>query len=421
MKGNTLVYFSLFLFLATGGFLSSLQAKIFHIRPDAAQSMQELMEQVQHGDTIYIHKGTYFSGNITIRKSLLIEGIDMPVLDGNLKEEIFTVAARNVIIRGIHFKNTGRSSINDLAAIKCLDAHGIRIENCSFENTFFGIYLSNTDSSFIMGNRLEAFAENEYQLGNGIHLWKCTRAVIQDNQIKGHRDGIYFEFVTDSQIRGNISNENMRYGLHFMFSHDDVYEHNIFRNNGAGVAVMYSRRVHMYHNLFEDNWGSSSYGMLLKDISDSEVIQNQFTGNTTGIFMEGTSRTLFEKNLFAMNGWAIKLQASCDDNILRFNNFTGNTFDISTNGSLVLNSIDSNYWDKYQGYDLDRDGIGDIPFRPVSMFSIIVERVPPAIMLWRSFMVFLLDRVEKIIPVITPENMQDQTPSMKPYDIHTTS
>ncbi|MCC5932419.1 MAG: nitrous oxide reductase family maturation protein NosD [Cyclobacteriaceae bacterium] len=421
MTVSAQLYFLIVLFSLPGVFLTSAHARIFHVYPNAKQNLQETIAMAGDGDTVYIHQGHYFSGNITVKNQLLIEGIDMPVLDGNLKDEILTIAARKVIIRGIHFKNTGRSSINDLAAIKCLDAHGIRVENCILENTFFGIYLSNTDSSVIRNNRLEAFAENEYQLGNGIHLWKCKNALIEENEIKGHRDGIYFEFVTDSQIRDNISNENMRYGLHFMFSHDDVYERNIFRKNGAGVAVMYSRRVHMYYNRFEDNWGSSSYGMLLKDISDSEVIQNQFKGNTIGIFMEGTSRTLFEKNLFAMNGWAIKLQASCDDNVLRYNNFSGNTFDISTNGSLVLNTIDSNYWDRYQGYDLDRDGVGDIPFRPVSMFSIIVERVPPAIMLWRSFLVFLLDKVEKIIPVITPENMQDQTPSMKPYDIHTRS
>lgn len=125
----------------------------------------------------------------------------------------------------------------------------------------------------------------------------------------------------------------------------------------------------------------------------------------------------FKNNTFRENGWAIKLQASCDDNDFQHNNFIANTFDVATNGSLVLNTLDNNYWDKYEGYDLDKDGIGDIPFRPVSMYSMVVERIPTAVLLWRSFMVFMLDRAEKVLPAITPENLKDNQPSMRPYDI----
>ncbi|MDZ7646295.1 MAG: hypothetical protein U5K54_03410 [Cytophagales bacterium] len=100
------------------------------------------------------------------------------------------------------------------------------------------------------------------------------------------------------------------------------------------------------------------------------------------------------------------------------NNFQQNTFDLVTNGSLVLNKIESNYWDRYEGYDLNRDQIGDVPYRPISMYGMIVERMPTAVLLWRSFLVFLLDRAEKAIPVITPENLVDNLPAMKPYDFN---
>jgi nitrous oxidase accessory protein len=113
----------------------------------------------------------------------------------------------------------------------------------------------------------------------------------------------------------------------------------------------------------------------------------------------------------------VKLQASCDGNTFLKNNFIGNTFDISTNGFTVLNNIDKNYWDKYAGYDLNRDGIGDVPFFPVNLFSSITETVPAAILLWRSFLVFMLDQAEKILPAITPENLKDHKPVMKPYDL----
>lgn len=233
------------------------------------------------------------------------------------------------------------------------------------------------------------------------------------NTVSGHRDGIYFEFVTNSVIWRNTSVKNLRYGLHFMFSNNDAYITNIFKNNGAGVAVMFSKNVKMFHNYFEENWGDAAYGLLLKEISDSYIENNHFKKNTTGIHMEGASRITMEKNIFESNGWAMKIQASCMDISLSNSNFINNTFDVGTNGSLVLNTFNYNYWDKYDGYDLNKDKIGDIPYRPVSMYSMIVEQNPPAMMLFRSFMTTLLDKTEKILPTLTPENLKDDHPLMK--------
>jgi nitrous oxidase accessory protein len=161
-----------------------------------------------------------------------------------------------------------------------------------------------------------------------------------------------------------------------MFSDNDAYISNVFKNNGSGVAVMYTHGVKMFNNFFEDNWGDAAYGILLKDISDSYIQGNHFVRNTVGIHMEGSSRIQLYKNQFLHNGWALKIQASCDDNVVAKNNFMGNTFDIGTNGTLVLNKFNGNYWDKYEGYDLNRDKKGDVPYHPVSLYSMIIENMP---------------------------------------------
>jgi nitrous oxidase accessory protein len=381
-------------------------------------SIKRAIELAKPGDTLYIKAGTYKDGNIIIEKSLTIIGEDFPILDGDNKVEIFTIHANNVTITGLKFTNTGIASINDLAAIKVLDSKYIRIINNRFENTFFGIHFSNSSQSWIENNQLQSEAEAEHQIGNGIHLWKCSHITITNNTIKGHRDGIYFEFVTNSLITKNYSEGNMRYGLHFMFSHNNEYRENIFIDNGAGVAVMYTTGVKMINNTFEHNWGSSAYGLLLKDIRDSFVSGNKFIENSVGIFMEGSSRIEFKDNVFLRNGYAIKLQASCDDNNFTQNNFSSNTFDMATNGTLVLNSVSGNYWDRYQGYDMNKDQVGDIPYHPVSMYSMIVEQMPSAVLLWRSFLVLLMDKAEKAIPAITPENLRDNSPAMRPYDFN---
>lgn len=361
-----------------------------------------------------LYAGIYKEGRLVINKSICLLGIQNPVLDGENKNEILVLSGNNIVVRGIHFANAGYSSTQDYAAIKVIDASDVQITDNRITNASFAIHISNSTRSLVKNNIILGTNKSEHLSGNGVHLWKCAEMTIDHNVIFGHRDGIYFEFVTNSVIKNNHSEKNVRYGLHFMFSNDDTYLQNTFKNNGAGVAVMYSKKVTMISNHFEENWGPSAYGILLKDIADSHIERNSFFKNTVGIHMEGSSRIDIQKNIFKENGWAIKVQASCDDNDFHLNNFYSNSFDLATNGTMTLNRFYNNYWDKYDGYDMNKDGVGDIPYHPVSMYSMIIEQNPHTLMLFRSFTMQLLDKAEKAIPSLTPENLVDLTPFMKP-------
>lgn len=393
---------------------SGLMAAVIRVSPDGpVRSIRQAISQAKAGDTILVNAGLYRESNIVIDKPLTLRGTGYPVIDGEKKQEIINIKSNHVLLEGFLVQHSGYSSYNDIAAIRIINARNVTIRNNKLDDTFFGIYSQHSNNCLISGNTLRSYAKTELASANGIHCWKSDSMQIINNEISGHRDGIYFEFVTNSQIRNNRSHDNLRYGLHFMFSNNDVYEQNRFERNGAGVAVMFSKKVTMLRNTFHSNWGAAAYGILLKEISDSQIEQNEFTRNTTGIYMEGTTRILVNKNNFNGNGYALRVQASCSDNTIQQNNFTGNTFDVATNGSLVLNSFNSNYWDKYEGYDLNRDGIGDVPFRPVSMYSMVVERNPTAMMLFRSFLVNLFDKSEKLLPALTPENLKDDQPRMR--------
>jgi nitrous oxidase accessory protein len=380
-------------------------------------SIGQALTAAAKNDTILVDNGIYKEKNIVIDKSITLLGSNYPVLDGEHQYEIISIKADHVTIKGFKIIHSGVSSLVDIAAIKIYSCRDVTISGNIFEDTFFGIYSQSSVNCLIENNKLTAFAKTEQESGNGIHCWKSDSMRIIGNTITGHRDGIYFEFVTNSVIWRNDSYNNMRYGLHFMFSHNDAYISNVFRNNGAGVSVMFTHGVKMFNNYFEENWGDAAYGIFLKEISDSYIIGNKFLKNTSGIFMEGASRIKVEKNEFKDNGWAMKIQASCMDNEIVNNNFEGNTFDVGTNGTLVMNSFDHNYWDKYEGYDLNRDNTGDVPYRPVSLYSMIVEKNPAAMMLYRSFMTTLLDKSEKILPTLTPENLKDNYPFMKPLHL----
>ena len=364
----------------------------------------------KNGDTVLVEKGFYKEGNIVINKEIYFLGRDFPTIDGDRKFEVLSIKSNNVTVKGFKIQHSGYATMDDPGGIKVYDSHHVTIiDNLVYDN-FFGIYIQYSKNCIIKNNKIIAFGKEEQEIGNGIHCWKSDSLQIIGNYVSGNRDGIYFEFVTNSVIWRNISANNIRYGLHFMFSNDDAYFSNIFENNGAGVAVMYTKNVVMMNNTFKDNWGDAAYGLLLKDISDATIFNNRFINNTSAIFMDGGNRIIVEKNIFKANGWGLKIQASCMENVIENNNFLGNTFDVSTNSTLVQNKFISNYWDKYEGYDLNKDGLGDVPYRPLSLFSVIVESNPPAMLLFRSFMVTLLDKSEKILPSLTPENFIDNTP-----------
>jgi nitrous oxidase accessory protein len=129
--------------------------------------------------------------------------------------------------------------------------------------------------------------------------------------------------------------------------------------------------------------------------------------------MEGTTRVDVRHNLFQDNGWGVRVQASCSGSNFVENNFIGNSFDVTTNGSMMLNVFNNNYWDKYDGYDLDKNNIGDVSYYPVSVYAVITEKIPPAMILYRSFLTDIMDQVEKVMPSIIPDMLKDDHPLMK--------
>lgn len=376
-------------------------------------SLKDALECANDGDIVMVHEGLYQEGNIVVNKSVELIGKDFPIFDGQGNHEIFTIVADHVKISGFVVKNVGTSYIEDRAGIRIKKSNNFIISDNKLLNTFFGIYIEHGQDGIIKNNIIIGEAEQEMSSGNAIHLWYCKNVDVQNNLVKCHRDGIYLEFVDSSLVSFNRSEGNLRYGLHFMFSNDDEYSENEFIDNGAGVAVMFSRNIGMYKNIFSKNWGKSSYGLLLKEIYDAEIRNNWFSENTIAIYVEGSTRINYQFNEFSRNGWAMKISGGCLDNYVSQNNFISNTFDLSISQNINENKFDGNYWSEYSGYDLDKDGIGDVPHRPVKLFNYVVDRTPEAMILLRSLFVDLINLSEKVSPVISPKNVVDNLPKLE--------
>ncbi len=377
------------------------------------RSVRDALAIVSRGGTIIVHAGTYRDSTIVVAMPVRIIGDGNPLLDGEGAWQIMTIIADSVTVRGLHFANVGVAFTEDLAAVKVVRASDCEISDNVIDDAFFGIYLQEASNCLVQRNTLHASHVRDATSGNGIHLWHSREITIVGNHVSGHRDGIYFEFTREAHVRDNVSTDNLRYGLHFMYSDSCDYERNIFRHNGAGVAVMYSKHVQMTENRFEGNRGSAAYGLLLKEIDDSRLERNVFSNNTTALVADGATRLVASRNKFVDNGWALKLQASTEDAVFRGNDFAGNTFDVSTNSLSSSSTFSGNYWSAYEGYDLNQDGVGDVPHRPVRLASVIVARYEPALILLRSNFFSLLDAAESVFPALTPETLVDSTPAMR--------
>ena len=401
-------------FLATMLMVNSVYAQTIEVCNTCdVSSLKGAIASANSFDTIVVKKGTYKEHNILVDKPLTIIGEKYPVIDGELKGEIITIVSDSVTVDGLFIINVGTSYTEDYAAIRVKRSNHFVIKNLVLEKLFFGIYIEKSNYGKIYHNKIIGDAVEEYNSGNGIQLWYSHYVEIEHNFVEHVRDGIYLEFSNNCIIKNNVSTLNVRYGLHFMFSNDDIYQENTFENNGAGVAVMFSKRIKMYNNIFKENWGTASYGMLLKEINDAEIIGNSFENNTIGINIEGSNRIVYKHNNFKNNGWAIKVKGACYTNNFSENNFLYNSFDIAYNSNVNDNVFNKNYWSNYTGYDLDKNGVGDVPYRPVKLFSYIVNRTPETIILLRSLFIDIIDFSEKVSPVFTPDNLLDNNPKMK--------
>lgn len=380
------------------------------------KTIKSALTVAENGDIIKIKKGIYREHNIIVEKEIKIIGEIGTVVDGEKKGEIFSIQADNVTIKYLTIRRVGISTIKDWAAIRVSNSKNFTIEHNTLKDMFFGIYLAKSSEGIIKNNTIEGIAKDEYNSGNGIHLWYVQNVEIIGNHISGSRDGIYFEFADHCLIKKNYSTRNLRYGLHFMFSNHDEYIDNKFINNGAGVAVMFSKFINMYNNEFKQNWGTSAYGLLLKEIYDAEIEGNNFQENTIGIQIEGTTRINYLKNNFYKNGWALKINGAAYTNAFKYNNFISNSLDLAYNSNVNDNVFTENYWSEYSGYDLNKDGYGDVPYRPVKLFAYIIDKTPEAIVLLRSLFIDIINFSEKVSPVFTPDNLLDHQPKMKPYD-----
>jgi len=380
----------------------------------AATSTSSATAAVDHGDwlraalahaapgaTIDVPAG-FYQGPFTIDRAVRLRAAGPAHIHGDGRTHTIAVRADDVTLDGFEISGSGLDLTQDHAAVHVSGARAVVVNN-RIHDALHGIYVRQGEAARIEGNHITGtrtieqpvdplaaagkpgegelceVALNQNLRGNGIHIWNASHHVVARNTIRDTRDGVYFSFVDDSDVRGNDI-EGVRYAVHYMYSDGNRFEDNVFRDNAAGAALMSSNHILLRRNQFLSNRGHRSYGLLLQTVDDSTLEANRIDGNTVGVFIESGHGNRFIDNRIERNHIGIHVSDSSDANQFSGNRFVGNLHTVETSGANAASqwTIDGrgNYWDGAVAIDLDRNGIADVPHRELDLFGGLRRDMP---------------------------------------------
>jgi nitrous oxidase accessory protein len=288
------------------------------------------------------------------------------------------------------------------------------IRGCVISGSLFGIYLREAHGSAVLGSRVRGIpGKDAGEKGSGIHVWNTEGFRLEDNEVADVRDGFYIQSSSKGTIRGNVARD-LRYGLHYMFSDDNVFEDNLFERGAAGTALMYSKRITFRRNRFLHNRGFASVGLLFKACDDVVAESNLVADNARGIFLEGSYRNQFRGNVVAESDVAIVLYDSSGGNRFEGNSFVGNRTPLNLVGKRTDTVFQGNYWSDNRDLDLDGDGRADRPYRLSSVFDHFRGNLTAADLLVDGFAGSALAAAEGTFPVLQPVDVVDPVPLARP-------
>lgn len=368
---------------------------------DRTAWLVERLAAAPTGSTIEVPPGLY-RGPFVIDRSLRLHSSGGAHLRGDGTTHTVAVRAADVTVDGFEISGSGLDLGQDQAAVHVTGAHAVIVNN-RIHDALHGIYVRQADGARIEGNTIhgklrvvqpiDPFTSsarpgegelcevdlNQNRRGNGIHIWNSARHVVARNTIRDTRDGVYFSFVDRSDVRENDIS-GVRYGLHYMYSDENLFEDNVFRDNAAGAALMQSKDIVLRRNHFLANQSHRSYGVLLQTVDGSALEHNEIVGNTVGVFFESGHENRIIGNRVVSNHIGIHASDSSDGNEFLDNTFIGNLHTVETTGGNLTSrwSRDGrgNYWDGAVNLDLDRNGVADLPHRELDLFGALRRDFP---------------------------------------------
>jgi nitrous oxidase accessory protein len=397
-----------------------INAKVLNIGKDHKfKNIQNALSFSKNGDTVMVLGGTYY-GNFIISKSIFFCGKNNPVFDGKNTGTVLTITAPNVKVDGIVVKNSGILLDKEDAGI-LVKSDSTVITNNVLKSVLFGVYFLKVNNGIMENNLVEGKKELDIpRKGDLFRAWYCKNLFIKNNQFRYGRDVIIW-FSQNINIEDN-NMSGARYGLHFMYNSDCRIIHNIMTGNSVGMYLMYSQKIFVSNNLIANNSGASGFGIGLKDLDNVELNNNVVANNRVGVFVDNSPRSYnafirYNGNAIAYNETGMEFMSSLENSYLVKNSFIENYLQVQlSNYQNPDNDYwKGNYWSDYSGYDKDRDGIGDIPYKYDELVENLIGDKPNLKFFLYSPAINTLNYASQAFPILQPEpRLIDKTPITKP-------
>lgn len=379
----------------------------------AYSTIVSALNSASDGDIILVKPGIY-PGPVVITKSIQLEGQDYPVIDGGGKGTVVTIKAPNVVLRGFVIRNSGDLLASENSGLLATGARPL-IENNRFENVLFGVYLSRATGGVLRGNTFSGKALDTSRRGDLIRVWFSDGVVIENNRTERGRDVVLW-YSKNLTLRGNDFRHG-RYGVHFMYCRNADVVNNRFSDNSVGAYLMYSEGLKLRGNTVSNNRGPSGFGIGFKDMKNAVIEENIVASNRIGFYLDGCEAMICRRNVIAHNHIGLNLLPTAVRNQFAANHMLDNVEQTLLDGSSVqtINNWAGNYWSDYRGYDANRDGIGDIPYKPMRFFERLTDRFPELKIFTGSPSVQAIDFAAATFPIFAPTpKFEDPRPLMRP-------
>lgn len=370
----------------------------------AAQPLQPWLDTALPGARIRLPPGVY-QGPVSISKPITLEGDGKVVIDGGGRGTVLTVKADRVTLRGLTLRGSGDSHDKIDGGIMA-EGRDLLIENNVIEDVLFGISLHSTTDSIVRHNRIRSRAGDSADRGDGLRIWYSTFNRIENNDIAQIRD-ITVSNSPHNRIVGNTVRDSRR-ALNFLFSHRTLIEGNHFEKNSTGIIALNSEGLIIRRNRIMHAMDASGAGIALKETSSALIDGNEIVHCAHGIMadspMNPTNRIVFTDNLIAHNVTGIYFYGAKGGHIAIGNTFRGNLWPVSIigDGDPLNDFWWGNYWDDYQGFDRNHDGLGDTPHELYAYADRIWLDTPPTKFFRNSPVLELLDFLERLAPFSSP-------------------
>lgn len=373
----------------------------------AGADLQAAVDGADDGTVLCLAPGSYY-GPVTITKSVEIWGPRDAVIRSLGEGTTIEIEADGSALTGVTVDGSG-GRFDTLDAAVHVVADDVRVEGVRVQNAVFGLLIEKANRATIFNNIVQGPDEGPLGLrGDGIRLWETRDSEVRGNQVIGCRDMVIW-YSGNNRLVGNTVVRS-RYGTHFMYSHDNQVEGNRYLDNVVGIFIMYSRNLTLRDNLLVRSSGPGGMGLGIKESGNLTVSDNAFIANTKGVYMdtaplEPDDFNTFEDNAFFHSEVAILMHSSEKRNAFLGNQFVSNHSQLQVEGGGNALAVDwnGNSFDDYAGYDMDRDGFGDIPYE-LRRLSSQLESTYPQLQFFRGAITLaLLDAISSLFPMVEPE------------------